>query len=165
MLEAFLPKLQAHAHVLVFTSWRVEPVMRAVLEGVGLAVRNSLVWVKNNAGLCPAHAAFAPQHERILYAVRGEPPLLRRQPDVLHADRVVSDRHPTEKPPGLLRVLVEATTAEGELVADPFGGVASTLVAARQAGRDYWGCEIDEGYFCLGRERLEQGDGVEDRGR
>lgn len=73
---------------------------------------------------------------------------------MLEAAKVPTDSHPTEKPVGLLRRLIEATTAEGQLVADPFGGVASTLVAAKVSGRRYWGAEIDEEYFKVGQRRL-----------
>jgi DNA modification methylase len=36
--------------------------------------------------------------------------------------------------------------------------VASTLVAAKQAGRLYWGCEIDHEYFQEGVARLQGKD-------
>jgi site-specific DNA-methyltransferase (adenine-specific) len=62
------------------------------------------------------------------------------------------------KPLALLKRLIVATTIEGELVADPFGGVASTLVAAKQAGRLYWRCEIDPEYFREGAARLQGKD-------
>ena len=154
MLTAMLPKLTDNAHVLCFTHWRGEPIMRAALERVGLMVRGSLVWVKNATGMGDPATTFAPQHERILHAVKGSPVLFRRESDVLSAARVASDTHPTEKPVDLLTTLITATTVEGELVADPFAGVASTLVAAKRAGRTYWGCEIDETYFRAGAERL-----------
>jgi site-specific DNA-methyltransferase (adenine-specific) len=76
---------------------------------------------------------------------------------------VSADRHPTEKPIALLSELISATTVEGDLVADPFGGVASTLVAATRTGRGAWGCELDEGYHETGKRRLDAADrGEED---
>lgn len=97
---------------------------------------------------------FAPAHERILHAVKGSPPLYHRAADLLSHRRCDSTRHPTEKPETLLTELIEATTVEGQIVADPFGGVASTPAAAKAAGRRWFGCELSEQYWATGEERL-----------
>lgn len=152
----FLPKLAADAHVFVFTNWRNENAMCESLTEAGLTVRGSLVWVKNNTGMGDPKTTFAPKHERIIHAVKGSPILFEREADVLQYDRVNTDRHPTEKPVDLLARLIEITTVKGQRVADPFGGVGSTCEAAQLSGRNYWGCEINEGYWRHGCERLSQ---------
>lgn len=43
--------------------------------------------------------------------------------------------YPTQKPVGLLRRLIEASTDPGDLVLDPFGGCGTTVDAAEQTGR------------------------------
>lgn len=154
-LEAFLPKLKADAHVYVFCHWSNEPEVRDAVRAAGLKVRGSLVWGKNAAGMGDPKTTHAPMHERIIHAVKGSPVLFERTPDLLLADRVPADRHPTEKPVDLLARLIEAATVAGELVIDPFGGVASTAAAAEGAGRLYWSCEQDEGYHRSGEERLK----------
>lgn len=154
MLAVMVPKLAENAHVLVFCHWRNEAEVRAIVEGAGLLVRGSLIWAKNNAGMGDPKTTFAPQHERIIHAVKGSPTLFDRCADVLAFDRCNSERHPTEKPVLLLGRLIGVTTVRGELVADPFGGVASTLVAAKQSERRYWGCEINPDYHATGAERL-----------
>ena len=151
---AFASKLNDAAHVLCFCHWRMEPRVREVLADVGFEIRSLVVWSKNNHGTGDLQGAFAPKHELIIHAVKGDPTLFSREPDVLDAGRVATDRHPTEKPVDLLTRLIGATTVQGELVADPFGGVGSTVVAARDSGRRGWGCEIDETYFAVGRKRL-----------
>lgn len=153
-LEAFEPKLADNAHVLVFCSWAGEPGMREVLAKAGYTLRGSLIWDKQATGMGDPETTFAPAHERILHAVKGSPPLYRRAADVLRHRRCDSSRHPTEKPESLLEELIDATTAEGQLVADPFGGVASVPAAAKQSGRRWWGCELEEKYWQLGEERL-----------
>lgn len=153
-LEAMAPKLATNAHVLIFCSPAGEPGMRAVIENAGLRTRGFLVWDKQATGMGDPDTTFAPAHERIIHAVKGSPPLYRRAADVLRHRRCDSTRHPTEKPVPLLRELIEATTAEGQIVADPFGGVASVPVAAKEAGRRWWGCEIEAKYHAAGEERL-----------
>jgi DNA modification methylase len=155
-LRAFHPKLTENAHVLCFCHWRQEPAFRTALECAGYQLRGSLIWLKNNTGMGDPNTTFAPKHERILHAVKGSPLLFRREADVIEAARIESDQHPTEKPVALLSRLIETLTVEGELVADPFGGVASTLVAAKKLGRAYWGCEINAEYHARGGIRLVQ---------
>lgn len=152
--SALAPKLKADASVFVFCSWKNEFETRAAVEAAGFLVRNSIVWVKNRTGMGDPNTTFAPKHERIIFAVKGSPILSERLPDVLEADRPDSSRHPTEKPTDLLSQLIGVTTVQGDLVADPFGGVASTVVAAVESGRRGWGCEISAEYHDAGKDRL-----------
>lgn len=154
MLEAFDAKLADNAHILLFCGWSGEMEMREVVEKAGYTLRGSLIWDKQATGMGDPTTTFAPAHERILHAVKGSPPLYRRSPDLLRHGRCDSSRHPTEKPEALLRELIEATTVEGQVVADPFGGVASTAAAAKSAARRWFSSELDEGYWRTGEERL-----------
>lgn len=66
----------------------------------------------------------------------------------------VNGRHPTEKPVSLLKVLVQLYSNRGDTVADPYGGRASSLVAAIECGREAVGWEIDKGHHQRGHARL-----------
>ena len=154
MLEAIRPKLAEDAHVLVFAHWSTEPDMRAAVAE-RYELRGSLVWDKDEHGTGDLDGAFAPSHERILHAVKGNPSMAHRERDVIQAAKVKSDLHPTVKPQPLLKTLIKATTVEGELVADPFGGVASTPRAALSLDRRGWGAEINEDYFAAGQQLLQ----------
>jgi site-specific DNA-methyltransferase (adenine-specific) len=147
-------KFAPGAHILVFCSWREELDVRAALAEAGLHIRGSLIWDKQATGMGDLDRTFAPAHERIVHAAIGDPKLYSRAPDLLAVPRVGTDRHPTEKPEALLATLIEATTAPGQLVADPFGGVASTAAAAKATDRRWWSCEMDEGYWQAGEGRL-----------
>jgi site-specific DNA-methyltransferase (adenine-specific) len=153
-LELMRPKLQDNAHVLIFCRWDSEHLFATQLAEAGYTVKGSLVWVKNNHGSGDLKGGFAPKHERILHAVKGSPQLHQREPDVLECDKVDTADHPTEKPVELLAKLIEATTVKNQIVVDPFGGVASTCVAAIVTGRRFFGCEIDKNYHATGKERL-----------
>lgn len=63
--------------------------------------------------------------------------------------------HPCQFPVGLIERLVLALTNEGEMVFDPFAGVASTGVAAISNNRHFWGCEIMPEYVEVAKSRLE----------
>jgi site-specific DNA-methyltransferase (adenine-specific) len=155
MKECF-PKLQENAHVLCFCHWKTEYEMRQAIENSGFAVKGLLIWEKNEGGMGDLRGAFAPKYECIIHAVKGAPILYQRKADVFHAAKCDSKNHPTEKPVALLEELIRATTVEGDLVLDPFAGVASTLVAAKNLDRNYFGCEIEEKYYEIGRARLNE---------
>lgn len=146
VLAAARGRMMADGAVCVFTGWRYEPRMRDVIAAAGYELLNSIVMVKHNHGSGDLARAFAPKHERVLYATLGKRSLRKRLPDVLLAKDVQDSDHPTEKPIGILRDLIEATTDPGDLVVDPFCGSGSTLIAAAQTGRELWGCELDEGW-------------------
>lgn len=153
-LSKLKPKLADDAHVLVFCTWRNEHETMEALRATGYRVIGSLVWVKDNHGSGNLQSGFAPMHERIVHAIKGAPALLKRIPDVLYAKKVSTDIHPTEKPVALLKQLIEVTCPEGGMVADPFGGVGSTLEAAKQCKRAAWGCELVNDYYVAGKAKL-----------
>ena len=64
-------------------------------------------------------------------------------------------KHPTQKPLGLLRRIIEASTNEGDLILDPFNGSGTTGIAANELGRRYIGIEQEEEYLALTMRRLE----------
>ncbi len=54
--------------------------------------------------------------------------------------------HPTQKPLGLMRWLIERHTEPGELILDPYAGSGTTLRAAKDLGRRAIGVEIAQRY-------------------
>jgi len=64
--------------------------------------------------------------------------------------------HPTQKPVALLEYLIKTYTLENEIILDFTMGSGSTGVACLNTGRKFIGCELDEGYFEIAKNRLEQ---------
>jgi adenine-specific DNA-methyltransferase len=88
-------------------------------------------------------------------------PLGKNPEDVWDIPNVKSNHpektiHPCQFPVGLIERLILALTNPGELVFDPFAGVASTGVAAAIHGRRFWGCEVIKKYAKTGKIRIEQ---------
>ena len=118
-------------------------------------ILQTIVWDRDMLGM---GAYYRKQTEFILYgrtrnapefASRTARDLIRLKPD--YAER----EHPAQKPVGLLTALL-ANSAPG-LVLDPYAGAGTTLVAARNLGRDAVGIEIEERYCEIAARRLSQG--------
>ena len=63
--------------------------------------------------------------------------------------------HPTQKPVDLLEYLIKTYTNEGNLVLDFTMGSGSTGVACLNTNRKFIGIELDEKYFNIAKDRLE----------
>ncbi len=90
-------------------------------------------------------------------------PLGKNPEDVWDIPNVKSNHiektiHPCQFPVGLIERLVLSMTNEGELVFDPFAGVASSGVAAIIHNRHFWGCEMMDEYITIGKQRLDEAE-------
>ena len=63
--------------------------------------------------------------------------------------------HPTQKPLMLMDRIVTIFSNKNDVVLDPFMGSGSTMVSAKNLGRNYLGCEINEKYFEIAKYRIE----------
>ena len=75
----------------------------------------------------------------------GRPPQTRAAPPV----------HLNQKPLALMRRILAAATAEGNVVWEPFGGLASASVAAIGAGRFACVAEVDYDFAEIAAQRLD----------
>lgn len=62
--------------------------------------------------------------------------------------------HPTQKPVPLIEYLVKTYTNEGDTVLDNCMGSGTTGVACKNLGRNFIGIEIDDTYFAVAQERI-----------
>lgn len=66
--------------------------------------------------------------------------------------------HPTQKPVALLEYLIRTYTNEGDVVLDNCMGSGSTCVACVNTNRHYIGFELDEKYFDIACQRLDEAE-------
>lgn len=62
--------------------------------------------------------------------------------------------HPTEKNHDLIKELIEDNSNPGDLVFDPCSGSGSHLLVAKENGRHYLGCELNEEWWKIAVERM-----------
>jgi site-specific DNA-methyltransferase (adenine-specific)/modification methylase len=76
-------------------------------------------------------------------------------PICMGAERLKDPKHPTQKPVGILKHIIEIASNAGDTVIDPFMGVASTGVAALETNRKFIGFELDEMYYKAAKKRID----------
>ncbi len=64
--------------------------------------------------------------------------------------------HLNQKPLDLMERIIGASSEPGDAVWEPFGGLFSASIAARNLGRRAFGAELDPTYFQYGLERVRQ---------
>lgn len=74
--------------------------------------------------------------------------------NILKYDRSDVGHHPTQKPILLLEDLIKTFSNENDLVVDLTMGSGSTGVAAKNTNRDFIGIEMDDNYFNIATERI-----------
>jgi len=137
----------------VFGTWRVARPKN---------VAHRLIWWKQGQPPGPANAPFMLQDEEIYILgggfVSSSPPMRsviatseNRQGAYGEVARI---GHPTPKPVGLMELLLARCPAG--VIADPFAGSGSTLIAARNLGRQSIGVELEERYCEIIAKRLSQ---------
>lgn len=62
--------------------------------------------------------------------------------------------HPTQKPVGVLKQLIEIFTDEGDTVIDPCAGSGSTLQAAYELGRNAYGFETNTKFYNEAKKKM-----------
>ena len=63
--------------------------------------------------------------------------------------------HQTQKPVALMEYLIKTYTSEGETVLDLTMGSGTTGVACKNLNRNFIGIELDETYFNIAKERID----------
>ncbi len=63
--------------------------------------------------------------------------------------------HPTQKPLGVMKWILERYSKSDQLILDPFCGSGTTCIAAKMLGRRYIGIDISEEYCKIARERIK----------
>jgi DNA modification methylase len=119
------------------------------------ATRARLIWDKGEwPGMGDLALPWGPSDEEVY--VLGHGFVGKRSGSVLRIDRMVgATAHPNEKPQAILAQLI-AKCPPG-VVVDPFSGVGSTALAAKNMGRRAIGIEIEERYCEIAAKRLQQG--------
>lgn len=156
------------------------------LEMEGFSIINNIIWQKTNPSPNLACRCFTHSTETIIWARKQLTPskkgnhffnysLMKQEnggkqmkdvwefnepefyiSSVTPKSEKKEGKHPTQKPIGLLKRIIEASTNVGDLILDPFNGSGTTGVVAKMLNRKYIGIELDTSYLDLTVRRLKK---------
>ena len=158
-LDASKPFLESKNSIYIFNSDKMIFALRNAMVRSGLHFAQLLVWVKTHAVV--GRLDYLPQHELLAYGWLGTHKFHRpKDKSVLVFPKPNKNTlHPTLKPLGLLRKIILNSSRTNEIIYDPFGGVASTLLACEQTARRCFMIELDPEYCLKAIERYEKATG------
>ncbi len=116
--------------------------------------KSVLAWVKNNWSMGDLKHEHGRQWEAICFYPQEEHEFIERIPDVIKCSRTENVYHPTQKPVGVIRRIIEVNV--GDTILDPFMGSGTTGVACAELGRSFIGIEIEPKYFEIAKRRIDQ---------
>ena len=124
-------------------------------QNAGFKLHNILIWKKNNK---TPNRWYMKNCEFILFFRKGKsfPINNMGSSQCIECDNISGKNklHQTQKPIELLEYLIKTYTNESDLVLDSTMGSGSTCVAAKNLNRKYIGIELDEEYFEIAKERI-----------
>ncbi len=142
---------------------------------LGLKLRGHMIWDKASPNLVPPCFMRRPvvpslgfEHVLAFYKGGWKPRELASGlgPDkrwmaisVWRIATIRDDVHPAPYPFELARRMVSLWSLEGDVILDPFCGLATTGVACVKTGRAFIGIEIEPRYFTISKQRITAAQG------
>lgn len=129
-------------------------------------LKNIIVWNKNNHSMGDWKCAYAFKYEFILFGIKGNKKPLNNgfTRDVIDCKKVSAKEqvHSNQKPVELLKIFIENSSNEGDIVFDGFMGSGSCAEACIQLNRRFIGVELDKKHYDGVCERLNYKEGEND---
>jgi len=148
------------------------------LQALGFHIMNEISWFKPNASPNLSCRYFTHSHETLLWAKKDKKArhkfnyhtmkewnsdLINKKGKQMRSvwtipltplKEKIAGKHPTQKPIGLLKRIITASTERKDVILDPFSGSGTTGVVADMLGRKYIGIEKEEEYLDLTLRRM-----------
>lgn len=167
-LFSYINEIQRILHkdgsVVIFNDWKNVGDIARHCESVGLVIKDMLRWEKSNPMPRNRDRRYVTDYEVAVWCTntkakwtfnRTDPAYQRpeyRGSLTPHGERT---SHTTQKPEWLMEQILSVHSNEGDMVCDMFMGSGTTGVACTNTNRKFIGIEMDENYFNIAKERIE----------
>lgn len=162
--QEYIPELyrvlKDGSHCYIMTNHVNLQEMLNVATESGFKFVKCLIWDKGNKIMGQYYMS---SFEYILFLRKGKAKRINncgtadilRVPNIKLKGEDGKNLHDTEKPVELMKIMIDNSSNEGDIVFDPFMGIGSTGVACLELNRRFIGVELDEVYFPIAKNRME----------
>ena len=160
--QEYIPELyrvlKDGSHCYIMTNHVNLQEMLNVATESGFKFIKCLIWDKGNKIMGQYYMS---SFEYILFLRKGKAKKINhcgtadilRVPNIKTKGEDGQNLHDTEKPVELMKIMIDNSSQEGDIVFDPFMGIGSTGVACLELNRRFIGVELDEQYFPIAKHR------------
>ena len=146
--------LKNGSHCYIFTNALNMKEMLNESEKAGFKLHNILVWEKNN---CTPSQYYMKNCEYILFLRKGKAKYINEignSKTVHKFNNIIGKKlHPCEKPIDILKMYINNSSNQNDVVLDPFSGSFTTSAVAVKLNRVAVGIDMNEEYFEMGLRR------------
>ena len=153
-----------NANIVIFNDWKNLGDIARYAESLGLVVKDMIRWEKTNPMPRNRDLRFITDYDCAVWLTMPKAKwTFNRQSETYDRCKftgsIVSGKektpHTTQKPVWLMEELLKTLSNKGDVVLDMFMGSGSTGVAALNTNRKFIGVEMNEGYFNIAKDRIE----------
>ena len=159
--------VKKNGSVVIFNAWRNVADIADVLDASGFETKDLIRWVKDNPMPRNRDRRYVADFEQAVWAVKKRGKwTFNRLNDTYDRPLIMSGltpkseklfgNHPTQKPIAVMTELLMRHSNPGDVVLDPFMGSGSTGVACVNTNRDFIGIELDQTYFKIAENRINE---------
>ena len=147
-----LLKEQGHCYIMTNTL-NLEKYLRLARE-TGFLLHNLLIWEKNT---CTPNRWYMKNCEYTLFLRKGKAKSIniKNSKTIQKFNNPKNKQHPTQKPIKLMEIYIKNSTVQNDKILDFAMGSGTTGVACKNLNRKFIGIELDEKYFKIAKDRIE----------
>lgn len=165
-LIQFIPLIKSGGSFILFHSFEQFGKLKEIFENNGLMLKDKLIWEKTNPMPRNRDRRYISNIEILSWYVKPKNKWTFNRQNGKYESSVLKypsesgggfrRYHPTQKNLKMIEYLIKIHTNENDVVLDPFMGSGTTRVACMNLNRRFMGIELDESYFNIAKNRIEE---------
>lgn len=165
-LIQFIPLIKSGGSFILFHSFEQFGKLKEIFENNGLMLKDKLIWEKTNPMPRNRDRRYISNIEILSWYVKPKNKWTFNRQNGKYESSVLKypsesgggfrRYHPTQKNLKMIEYLIKIHTNENDVVLDPFVGSGTTGVACMNLNRRFMGIELDESYFNIAKNRIEE---------